>query len=81
MVLYSGERKFVMWRIFLLPVLLLAISMLLFPRISDGAGPWKGRIVDAETKQPVDEVIVIGVWTALAAGDADFLRILIQRRW
>jgi hypothetical protein len=79
MVSYSGERKFVIARLvrrgnLLRPVLLLAVGILLFPQISNGAGPWKGQVVDAETKQPVDEVIVIAVWTTLEAGEAVFLR-------
>ena len=74
MVSCSGNRKFVIAQLvrrenFQPPVLLLAISILLFPRISNGAGPWKGQVVDAETKQPVDEVIVIAVWSTVQVGD------------
>jgi hypothetical protein len=74
MVSSAVDRKFAIAQLvrrgnFLRSVLLLAISILLFPRISIGAGPWKGQVVDAETKQPVDEVIVIALWYTLQAGD------------
>lgn len=27
-----------------------------------GAGPWKGRIVDIETKEPIEGAVVVAVW-------------------
>jgi hypothetical protein len=60
-------------RRFLRTILLFSISILILPRISAAAGPWKGQVVDAETKQPVDEVIVIAVWSTLEAGETFIL--------
>ena len=56
--------QFVKRRSFLRTILLFSIILIL-PRISAAAGPWKGQVVDAEMKQPVDEVIVIAVWGIL----------------
>ncbi len=42
-------------------------SLILFawagPRVATAAGPWKAQIVDAETKQPLEGVVVLAVWT------------------
>jgi len=31
-------------------------------RLADSAGPWRAQIVDAETKQPLESVVVLAVW-------------------
>ena len=73
MVWRADDRKaviaqFVKRGSFLRTILLVSISILILPRISAAGGPWKGQVVDAETKQPVDAVIVIAVWSTLQAG-------------
>ena len=48
---------------FLRTILLLFITVLVSPRVSAALGPWKAQVVDAETKQSVDDVVVIAVWS------------------
>lgn len=42
-------------------------SLILFacavPRVATAAGPWKAQVVDAETKQPLEGVVVLAMWT------------------
>ena len=73
MVWHSDDSKAVIAqsvkrRSFLRTILLVSIGILILPRVSVAGGPWKGQVVDAETKQPVDAVIVIAVWSTLQAG-------------
>ena len=48
-------------------VSLLALS-LAAARPALALGPWKARIVDAETKQPLANVVVLAVWTKVLLG-------------
>lgn len=34
-----------------------------WPVRSEAAGPWKGQVVDAETKDPIEGAVVLAVWT------------------
>ena len=45
--------------IVLCALLLIALSYLFFVRYD---GPYKGRVVDAETGNPIEGVVVLGVW-------------------
>jgi hypothetical protein len=46
---------------------LLSLSALLLsldsPRRAEGAGPWQAQVVSAETKQPLEGVVVLAWWT------------------
>ncbi len=48
--------------IFLRAMFLLIISFYAFPPPLKASGPWKGQVVDAETKQPLQGVVVLAVW-------------------
>src|SRR5438309_7667576 len=43
--------------------LLLALSLAAAVRAALALGPWKAQIVDAESKQSVNNVVVLAVWT------------------
>jgi hypothetical protein len=49
----------------LVPALL---SMLAVVGPADAAGPWRGQVVDAETGQPLEGVVVLAVWDKLSPG-------------
>jgi hypothetical protein len=36
---------------------------------AEGAGPWKGRVVERETDQPIAGAIVLAIWTLRAWGE------------
>lgn len=42
--------------------LILMIGSLLLPADSDATGPWKGQVVDRETKKPIEGAVVLMVW-------------------
>src|SRR5260370_15094947 len=51
---------------------------LLSPALVQAAGPWKAQVVDAETGQPLEEVVVLmywikytGSWAGWAGGEFD----------
>lgn len=48
--------------IFLRTMFLLIISFHAFPPPLKASGPWKGQVVDLETKQPLQGVVVLAVW-------------------
>jgi len=48
-------------------VLLLVASWGLFNRLLAG-GPYKGRVIDAETKKPLEGAVVLAVWQRVSAG-------------
>lgn len=52
--------------VFLLGVLLLALTLPASPAIA--LGPWKAQIIDAESKQPLADVVVLAVWTKVLLG-------------
>lgn len=39
-----------------------ALGALTVPTLGEAAGPWKGQIVDQETKKPLEGVVVLAVW-------------------
>ena len=58
-----GKRELQTWGRFLPTIVLASIAVLLSPRVSAALGPWKAQVVDAETKKPLDDVVVIAVWS------------------
>ena len=58
----AGEFDFMSRIIFLSTMFLLIISSHAFPPSLKALGPWKGQVVDAETKQSLQGVTVIAVW-------------------
>jgi hypothetical protein len=38
------------------------------PGSAEAGGPWRGRVVDAETLEPLDAVVVVGYWRRSAGG-------------
>src|SRR5262245_46737233 len=46
-----------------IPVLLIALTALTPFAPADAAGPWQAQVVGAETKQPLDGVVVLAWWT------------------
>ncbi len=50
------------WQSLLLAVFFLAISSGMRPAPGEAAGPWKAQVVDAETGQPLEGVVVLAVW-------------------
>jgi hypothetical protein len=42
--------------------ILLLIGSLILPANSEAAGPWKGRVIDQETKKPIEGAVVLMVW-------------------
>ena len=52
--------------IFLRMMFLLTISFYAFPPSLKAGGPWKAQVVDAETKQPLQGVVVLAVWSQYA---------------
>jgi hypothetical protein len=49
---------------------LFLLSMEAQPASADG--PWKAQVVDAETKQPLEGVVVVAAWTKYVWGPLDF---------
>ena len=43
-------------------VLLLVLYLILLAVQVRAAGPWKGKIIDIETKEPLEGVVVLAVW-------------------
>jgi hypothetical protein len=58
-----GKWELQTWRTFLPAIVLVSITILVSPRVAEAAGPWKAQVVDAETKKPLDDVVVIAVWS------------------
>jgi hypothetical protein len=46
-----------------LAVLCAMLALHLSPGAAEAAGPWKAQLVDAETKQPLEGVVVLAWWT------------------
>ncbi len=46
----------------LLLISIFALGALTVPTLGEAAGPWKGQIVDQETKKPPEGVVVLWVW-------------------
>lgn len=44
-------------------IFVIAISWVLWPTAGETAGPWKAQVVDAESKQPLEGVVVLAWWT------------------
>lgn len=58
----SGECDRIRRSIFLGTMFLLIIAFHAFPPSLKASGPWKAQVVDAETKQPLQGVVVLAVW-------------------
>jgi hypothetical protein len=58
-----GKWELQTWRTFLPTIVLASITVLVSPGVSKALGPWKAQVVDAETKKPLDDVVVIAVWS------------------
>ena len=41
-------------------ILILALTVFTIPAFA--AGPWKGKVIDAETKKPIEGAVVLAVW-------------------
>lgn len=41
---------------------ILILSLILFTSSAFAGGPWKGRIIDIETKEPIEGAVVLAVW-------------------
>ena len=41
---------------------ILGVTLTLIVNSASAAGPWKGRIVDIETKEPIEGAVVLAVW-------------------
>jgi hypothetical protein len=57
-----GEFDYMSRIIFLSTMFLLIIAAHAFPPSLRALGPWKGQVVDAETKQPLQGVTVVAGW-------------------
>jgi hypothetical protein len=44
-------------------LLLLVMSLTVAVDLSWADGPYRGKVIDAETKEPIEEVVVVAVWT------------------
>jgi hypothetical protein len=53
---------------FLLACLIAAFAPGTGPDEAHAAGPWRGQVVDAETGQPIEGVVVVAVWERLSPG-------------
>lgn len=59
------------------PVVLVAVTLVLVGcsiRLASGAGPWQAQVVDAETGEPLEGVVVLATWwkgTASVGGWVD----------
>ncbi len=55
---------------------LLLFVLLLFFGCASVQGPWKGKVIDAKTKEPIDGAVVVAIWdefhAALGSGFTDF---------
>ena len=60
---FVGSRRLVL-------LLIVALAVLFGPRAAGAAGPWKAQIVDAETGQPLDGVVVLMYWIKYTGGPA-----------
>ena len=55
-VFFGGVMK-----IFIVSLTILIIGVF-FATIAYAAGPWKGKVIDAETKKPIEGAVVLAVW-------------------
>ncbi len=44
------------------------VTLALWSPSSEGAGPWRGQVVDLETGQPIEGVVVVAVWEKVSPG-------------
>jgi hypothetical protein len=52
----------------LLLVALATLGACLLPTSGEGAGPWRGQVVDAETGQPLEGVVVLAIFVKRSPG-------------
>ena len=58
---------------------LLFVVILLIPATACyAAGPWRGKVIDAETKQPVEGAAVVAVWEKDISGPAGTLQYFLD---
>lgn len=50
-------------RLVILALLTASAFPLVLPRPAHGAGPWEARVVNAVTKRPLGDVVVVAFWT------------------
>ena len=60
---------FVGWRRLVL-LLIVALAVLFGPPAAGAAGPWKAQVVNAETGQPLEGVVVLMYWIKYTGGPA-----------
>ena len=56
------------WQCLLWVTLFSTLNLSAWSTYSEAAGPWKAQIVDAETKQPLEGVVVLAWWTRHVRG-------------
>lgn len=56
------------WRSIFLLMLLCASSSLVLAALGEAAGPWRAQVVDADTGQPLEGVVVLAVWNKRTPG-------------
>jgi hypothetical protein len=56
-------------REFLIRGAVAALIVALLAPGAEGAGPWKGRIVEQETGQPIADAVVLAIWTLRSWGE------------
>lgn len=57
-----------MWRFILLLMFVSPLGWLVWPAQGEAAGPWKAQVVDVETGQPLQGVVVLAVWERRTPG-------------
>jgi hypothetical protein len=60
--LMKALYKFFLTRKKKLSIFLILLLSVMFLSSALAAGPWKGKIIDIETKQPLDGVVALAVW-------------------
>ena len=60
----ARQKAFIKWCSALLVILPLAVVL---PHSANAAGPWRGWVVNAETGDPLEGVVVLGVWWKYSA--------------
>jgi len=61
---------FMGWRTVVLLMIVALVVNLLGPQAAGAAGPWKAQVVDAETGQPLEGVVVLMYWIKYTVGPA-----------
>lgn len=56
-----NTKNFIRWR-FILSFFLLITALAISPQLANAAGPWHGKVIDAETGKPLEGVVVLATW-------------------